>query len=354
MAEYTKVFENPYPDGWKNLPNEETPITADALQEHTDAIENIEQYLADNPISGGGGSSADVKYYERNGFLSKNLLNPTMETTTIGELTCRNNGDGTYTLKGEYNGGEEFILQTDIEILALQPYRLVGCPSNITSIYLALDTYVDNGSGKDFAINVPIKLTLKIVVPQGSMGILANDGLTFTPMLSHDLNTTKSDFMPYAPSNIDLQKQIDQGGGGSTSYYGTSAEFEEFKKRTDILDGTEYNVTDDYSEGGSSKEIYSLEEVLIGKFLGKNLYRKVFRTTESVTSTNKEYTQINLTGVEWLVNCHVIVEHSDNTWFIPFQAKNQNNHIYGKGISGDTPDSGYYTDFILEYTKVGD
>lgn len=54
MAEYEKVFENPYPNGWENLPSENTPITASALQEHTDAIENIEQYLEDNPIGGGG------------------------------------------------------------------------------------------------------------------------------------------------------------------------------------------------------------------------------------------------------------------------------------------------------------
>lgn len=59
MAEYTKVFENPYPEGWKNSPSHETPITANALQEHTDAIENIEQYLEDNPI---GGGSAVVEY----------------------------------------------------------------------------------------------------------------------------------------------------------------------------------------------------------------------------------------------------------------------------------------------------
>jgi len=51
MANYTKVFTNPYPNGWENLPSEKTPITAESLQEHTDAIENIEDFLNKNPIN---------------------------------------------------------------------------------------------------------------------------------------------------------------------------------------------------------------------------------------------------------------------------------------------------------------
>lgn len=58
MAEYTKVFDNPYPNGWENLPSETTPITASALQEHTDAIEHIETYLNENPIK----DSTDVSW----------------------------------------------------------------------------------------------------------------------------------------------------------------------------------------------------------------------------------------------------------------------------------------------------
>lgn len=62
MANFTKDFVNPYPNGWQDLPSEDTPISADALQRHTNAIEHIEQYLADNPIEGGG-SVDDLFYY---------------------------------------------------------------------------------------------------------------------------------------------------------------------------------------------------------------------------------------------------------------------------------------------------
>lgn len=47
---YSKGFTNPYPSGWENLPSEDTPVTAEALQAHTDAIEHIDDYLFDNQI----------------------------------------------------------------------------------------------------------------------------------------------------------------------------------------------------------------------------------------------------------------------------------------------------------------
>ena len=59
MADYTKVFNNPYPNGWVDFPSEDTPTTASAMQEHTDAIEHIEQYLEANPI---GSGSAQIDY----------------------------------------------------------------------------------------------------------------------------------------------------------------------------------------------------------------------------------------------------------------------------------------------------
>jgi len=58
MATYNSSFNNPYPSGWKNTPEQTTPITAEALQAHTDALQAIDDYLTANPIpeSGGGGT----------------------------------------------------------------------------------------------------------------------------------------------------------------------------------------------------------------------------------------------------------------------------------------------------------
>lgn len=47
---YTPIFQKPYPDGWENLPSEDTPITAEVLDGYDDAIVNIEDYLENNAI----------------------------------------------------------------------------------------------------------------------------------------------------------------------------------------------------------------------------------------------------------------------------------------------------------------
>lgn len=45
MFNYTKIFTDPYPSGWKNLPNTSTPIIANALQQFTNTIKHIEDFL---------------------------------------------------------------------------------------------------------------------------------------------------------------------------------------------------------------------------------------------------------------------------------------------------------------------
>lgn len=118
MAEYTKVFENPYPNGWEDLPSENTPITANALQEHTDAIENIEQYLEDNPIEQGG---ADVQWNQIQTDGTK-----IAEVTIDGETTdvFVPNGGGT---------GADFIELTKAEYDALPDTKMTdGIPRLIT------------------------------------------------------------------------------------------------------------------------------------------------------------------------------------------------------------------------------
>lgn len=47
---YTPTFTPEYEDGWENLPSEDTPITASALNGYDGAIEAIEDYLESNDI----------------------------------------------------------------------------------------------------------------------------------------------------------------------------------------------------------------------------------------------------------------------------------------------------------------
>lgn len=50
MSTYTKAFNNPYPNGWESKPSTKTPISAEALQKHTDALSYIDNFLNSNPI----------------------------------------------------------------------------------------------------------------------------------------------------------------------------------------------------------------------------------------------------------------------------------------------------------------
>lgn len=56
---YTPSFTPQYADGWEDLPVEETPITATALNAYDDAIENIETYLSENDIVDANANIAD-------------------------------------------------------------------------------------------------------------------------------------------------------------------------------------------------------------------------------------------------------------------------------------------------------
>lgn len=62
MSEYTPTFNKPYPDGWKDKPDETTPVTAEIMDSYDEVIENIETYLSENPISesGGGENNGDI------------------------------------------------------------------------------------------------------------------------------------------------------------------------------------------------------------------------------------------------------------------------------------------------------
>lgn len=160
MAEYTKVFDNPYPDGWKDLPSEETPITASALQEHTDAIENIENYLEENPIGGGGSSDVQWNQIQTDGAkiaeiiidgISTNVFAPTggsgssIPWTYIKDIDLSGNNAVSIPELDDY---DEFYIHSDTDFDILNQYFIkdvtprinVGAFSSTTYYCLVLGT----------------------------------------------------------------------------------------------------------------------------------------------------------------------------------------------------------------------
>lgn len=143
-----------------------------------------------------------------------NLLNPTLQTTTSNEVTCTNNGDGTYTLNGTASGKAVFHLQTNIieNLQGLLPLKLVGNVPN-SNIILQYSNFVNNafydmGNGviitkafdsatfKDACIDVEIK-----------SGDTANNVL-IKPMITTNLLATYEDFVPYTGDSGSLNGDV--------------------------------------------------------------------------------------------------------------------------------------------------
>ena len=161
----------------------------------------------------------------------KNLLNPTLKTTTQNGVTCTNNGDGTYTLNGTATNLFQVIVG-EVEIKGNQQYKTVGCPNNIINKEYCLIPYnvtdntefgkYDYGDGTINASKKDITYRLYIFVASGTT--LSN--LVFKPMLTTNLNATYDDFVPYTGEGETLTHDVaelkNDLGGLSFSVSGTT------------------------------------------------------------------------------------------------------------------------------------
>lgn len=107
---YTKVFDNPYPGGWQDNPSVMTPITAAALQEHTDAIEHIEDYLASGGGGGGTGSSVSWNQIKKSG---EKIATITIDGTSTDVYAATQGGGGGSVAWGSITG--TLADQTDLK-----------------------------------------------------------------------------------------------------------------------------------------------------------------------------------------------------------------------------------------------
>ena len=153
-----------------------------------------------------------------------NLLKPTLQTTTKNGVTCTNNGDGTYTLKGTASADTdtEFVLYGSSNLVELnKEFRLTGCPKN-TDAYLFVGDWgnpwtlygkdIGNGSNFNITTSSPDK-RVAIIVPKGK----TVDNIVFKPMITTNLNATYDDFVPYTGSTgqinsdvADIQSALDE------------------------------------------------------------------------------------------------------------------------------------------------
>ena len=176
-----------------------------------------ETHLADSD----NGKIMDMMVYgksEQKQYTGKNLLNATLQTTTLNGVTCTNNGDGTFTLNGTASSECAFTIGT-LLLGNNQQYKIVGCPLNIPNgikLFAGQNASPwnsygsDEGSGHVFTTNMEAAKTW-ILIPNDCVC----NNLLFKPMIvdaSLCPDATYDDFEPYTggiPSpNPDYPQEI--------------------------------------------------------------------------------------------------------------------------------------------------
>lgn len=177
-----------------------------------------ETHLADSD----DGKIMDMVLYgrsEQKQYSGKNLLNPTLQTTTQNGVTCTNNGDGTYTVNGTATGIAVFIVYYNFADVygSASSLKMVGCPSGGSAQKYFLRSYRKGGNPEildEYGSGISIgsfkesESNIAIIVKSGA----TVNNLIFKPMLTTDTTATYADFEPYTggiPSpNPDYPQEI--------------------------------------------------------------------------------------------------------------------------------------------------
>lgn len=129
---------------------------------------------------------------------TKNLLNPTLQTTTQNGVTYLKNENGTYSISGKMTDASIASYATIITLtLSKGRYKFIGGISKSKYVRLILkrssgnENLYDYGDGVVFEANGE-RLEILLVVNENPS---AND--IFKPMLTTDLSATYDDFVPY-------------------------------------------------------------------------------------------------------------------------------------------------------------
>ena len=137
-----------------------------------------------------------------------NLLNPTLQTTTVNGITCTNNGDGTYTVDGKATSITALILQENVSWDALK--RLTGCPKGGASDKYYLDLLKVSSGAQYMDIGEGTTITQS---NSGSLRFVILENITITnaivkPMLTTNLDATYDDFVSYTGDTGKLNSDV--------------------------------------------------------------------------------------------------------------------------------------------------
>lgn len=130
---------------------------------------------------------------------TRNLLNPTLATTTRNGVTCTNNGDGTYTLNGTntLSGNPNGTIWISIASVTLpnQKAVLLGSNNPEVGVYVSGETSTMFGDGSIEILESDYGKTVNFGIAIAYKATL--DNVVVKPMLTTDLSATYDDFVPY-------------------------------------------------------------------------------------------------------------------------------------------------------------
>lgn len=207
---------------------------------------------------------------------TRNLLNPTLETTTKNGVTITKNGDGTYTLNGTNtsSGDPAGTIWISIASVTLpnQKAVLLGSNNPKVGVYISGKTQTvygdksgeiiesDYGKTTTFGIAIAYKATL--------------DNVVVKPMLTTDISATYDDFVPYDGYEIKscgksllkptLQTTTQNGvtctknSDGTYTLNGTATAgtFFNINKKIPIIKGNKYKFVS-FKSGIATNNLYS-------------------------------------------------------------------------------------------------
>jgi hypothetical protein len=141
-----------------------------------------------------------------------NLLKPTLETTTKNGVTCTNNGDGTYTLKGTASAGANFFLQgsygghTPI-INKVGRFKLTPLTGTYVNLRVQLYHNVTALTVTDNIVTVTQDTLITLFNVRTVEGVTYNNAI-IKPMITTNFSATYDDFVPYTGDTGSLNGDV--------------------------------------------------------------------------------------------------------------------------------------------------
>lgn len=147
VSDIPKYFTNPYPNGWKDYPDESTMITASSLQAHTDAIDGVDADFNDTRKVFCSGYTTDLGATINKFIYFGDLSATVADTSTMGEVLGRSN-IGKNIIFSEFNECSPFVLNNCI-IDSNQNFIIRQTPIEHCFI-MASNTVFKDSQGKSF------------------------------------------------------------------------------------------------------------------------------------------------------------------------------------------------------------